>query len=254
MIRRHTLLLLLLVLGPALGLVAYDVNAQPGLVDVLTVSETSDETETWSISLQVLLFMTVLSVLPALLMTMTSFTRIVIVLAILRQGLGTQQTPSNSILIGIALILTAYVMAPVAMEIETQAVRPYVEETISATEALQAGTEPLKNFMLNHTRESDLTLFADLAGRDAVDSPSEVPFTLLLPAYVTSELKAAFTIGFILLIPFLIIDLVVASVLMSVGMVMLSPLIISLPFKIMLFVLVDGWSLVMTVVAGSFLA
>ena len=241
------------IVGLLLLLAGTVVEAQPTL-DLLTVSEGGEQSATWSVSLQVLVFMTVLSILPALLMTMTAFTRIVIVLAILRQGLGTQQTPSNSILIGIALILTGFVMAPVAMEVEQDAVRPYLEQTITASEAFEAGAQPIRNFMLGQTREADLALFADLAGRDSIETDGQVPFTLMLPAYVTSELKAAFTIGFVLLIPFLIIDLVVASVLMSVGMVMLSPLIISLPFKIMLFVLVDGWSLVMTVVAGSFFA
>lgn len=241
----------LLAAGLMLALVCPAVHAQPAL-DLLTVSDNGDKTQTWSVSMQVLLFMTVLSVLPALLMTTTSFTRIIIVLAILRQGLGTQQTPSNSILIGIALILTGFVMAPVALDVENQAVRPYLDQTITASEALETGVKPLRKFMLRHTRESDIGLFARLAGSDEIQSPEDVSFTLLLPAYVTSELKTAFQMGFVLLIPFLIIDLVVASVLMSVGMVMLSPLIISLPFKIMLFVLVDGWSLVMTVVAGSF--
>jgi flagellar biosynthetic protein FliP len=239
--------------GLALGLFAAAAPAQPAL-DLLTITGTGGQAQTWSVSLQVLLFMTVLSVLPALLMTMTSFTRIVIVLAILRQGLGTQQTPSNSILVGIALILTAFVMSPVFLEIRDSAVQPYVEETITAGEALAAGIAPLREFMLNHTLETDLLLFGELSGEDEFASRDEVPLTLLMPAFLTSELKTAFFTGFVLLIPFLIIDLVVASVLMSVGMVMLSPLIISLPFKIMLFVLVDGWSIVMSVIARSFVS
>jgi len=222
-------------------------------LDLLTMTANADQTQTWSISLQVLLFMTVLSVLPALLMTMTSFTRIVIVLAILRQGLGTQQTPSNSILVGIALILTAFVMAPVFTQVRAEAVQPYLDQTITAEEALAKGVQPLREFMLDNTLETDLSLFAGLAGSDGFASRGDVPLTLLMPAFLTSELKTAFFTGFVLLIPFLIIDLVVASVLMSVGMVMLSPLIISLPFKIMLFVLVDGWAIVMTVIARSFM-
>lgn len=237
--------------GVALGCAALDASAQPAL-DLLTVSDAGEDGSTWSVSLQVLLFMTVISVLPALLMTMTSFTRIIIVLAILRQGLGTQQTPSNVILIGIALIMTGFIMAPVFQEVNEAAVQPYMAETISATEALDAAKEPFREFMLYHTRADDIALFASLADVEEFDSAAEVPFTLLLPAYVTSELKTAFIIGFCLLIPFLIIDLVVASVLMSVGMVMLSPLIISLPFKIMLFVFIDGWSLIMTVIASTF--
>jgi len=223
-------------------------------LDLLTVAANADQSQTWSISLQVLLFMTVMSVLPALLMTMTSFTRIVIVLAILRQGLGTQQTPSNSILVGIALILTAFVMSPVFVEVRTAAVQPYLDQTISADEALDKGVLPIREFMLDNTLETDLSLFAGLAGSKDFASREDVPLNLLMPAFLTSELKTAFFTGFVLLIPFLIIDLVVASVLMSVGMVMLSPQIISLPFKIMLFVLVDGWSLVMTVLARSYLS
>lgn len=223
-------------------------------LDLLTVAANADQSQTWSISLQVLLFMTVLSVLPALLMTMTSFTRIVIVLAILRQGLGTQQTPSNSILVGIALILTAFVMHPVFVEVRAEAVQPYLDETITADEALDKGALPVREFMLDNTLETDLSLFAGLAGSKDFASRDDVPLTLLMPAFLTSELKTAFFTGFVLLIPFLIIDLVVASVLMSVGMVMLSPQIISLPFKIMLFVLVDGWSLVMTVLARSYMS
>jgi flagellar biosynthetic protein FliP len=223
-------------------------------LDLLTVAANADQSQTWSISLQVLLFMTVLSVLPALLMTMTSFTRIVIVLAILRQGLGTQQTPSNSILVGVALILTAFVMSPVFVEVRAEAVQPYLDRTITAEEALDKGVLPIREFMLDNTLETDLSLFAGLASSNDFASRDEVPMTLLMPAFLTSELKTAFFTGFVLLIPFLIIDLVVASVLMSVGMVMLSPLIISLPFKIMLFVLVDGWSIVMTVVARSYMS
>jgi flagellar biosynthetic protein FliP len=226
-------------------------SAQPAL-DLLTITQASEESSTWSVSLQVLMFMTVLSVLPALLMTMTSFTRIIIVLAILRQGLGTQQTPSNSVLIGISLILTGFIMAPVFQQVNEEAVQPYLNETMTAVEAFDAAKQPFRDFMVYHTRGRDLEMFAALARVDDIDSYETVPFSLLLPAYITSELKTAFIIGFCLLIPFLIIDLVVASALMSVGMVMLSPLIISLPFKIMLFVFIDGWSLVMTVIASTF--
>lgn len=222
-------------------------------MEFLTVSDGSGGTETYSVTLQVLLLMTALSVLPALLISMTSFTRLIIVLAILRQGLGTQQTPSNQILIGIALFLTFFVMAPVAERVQTDAITPYLAEQLAPGEALAAAAAPVREFMLAQTREADLTLFAGMRDDGATyETPADVPFSLLLPAFVTSELKTAFQIGFLLLIPFLIIDLVVASVLMSMGMVMLSPLIISLPFKIMLFVLVDGWSLVMSTLVGSF--
>jgi flagellar biosynthetic protein FliP len=244
----------------ALGLLwAEPVHAQSAqtAMDLLTVSDDSGATQTYSVTLQVLLLMTALSVLPALLISMTSFTRLIIVLAILRQGLGTQQTPSNQIMIGIALFLTLFVMAPVAEQIHADAITPYLEAQLGPEEAVAAAAKPVREFMLAQTREADLGLFAGMRSSvdaDAVDyaSPDEVPFSLLLPAFVTSELKTAFQIGFLLLIPFLIIDLVVASVLMSMGMVMLSPLIISLPFKIMLFVLVDGWSLVMSTLVGSF--
>lgn len=232
-------------------LVTSGAHAQAAL-DLLTVTGGEEGAQTYSVSLQVLLFMTALSVIPALLITMTSFTRIIIVLAILRQGLGTQQTPSNQVMLGIALFLTMFIMAPVGDRVYQDAITPYVAEELAPMQALQAASEPVREFMLAHTRETDLAMFASLGGLEPFQDTSEVPFTLLLPAFVTSELKTAFQIGFLLLIPFLIIDLVVASVLMSMGMVMLSPLIISLPFKIMLFVLVDGWSLVMTTLAGSF--
>lgn len=231
-------------------------HAQPAeaqsTMQLLTVTGTEDGAQTYSVTLQVLLLMTALSILPALLISMTSFTRIIVVLAIMRQGLGTQQTPSNQIMIGIALFLTLFVMAPVGEQIHTDAIKPYLAEELAAADALEAAARPVREFMLAQTRESDLAMFASMSAADQFESPDAVPFSLLLPAFVTSELKTAFQIGFLLLIPFLIIDLVVASVLMSMGMVMLSPLIISLPFKIMLFVLVDGWSLVMSTLVGSF--
>ncbi len=239
-----------LVAALLLGVVPGDALAQS--VELLQITGTEDGEQSMSVSLQVLLFMTVLSLLPALLMTMTAFTRIIIVLSILRQGLGTQQTPNNQVLIGIALFLTFFVMSPVIDSINTNALQPYLAEEIAPQEAVEAGIQPVREFMLAHTRESDLVLFANMSGHEGFEGPEDVPMSLLVPAFLTSELKTAFQIGFLLLIPFLIIDLVVASVLMSMGMVMLSPLIISLPFKIMLFVLVDGWSLVMTTLAGSF--
>jgi flagellar biosynthetic protein FliP len=238
----------LLLLAPA----AQAQQAGQAGLDLLTVTGGSEGDQTYTVSLQVLMFMTALSVLPALLITTTAFTRIIIVLAILRQGLGTQQTPNNQVLLGIALFLTAFIMAPVGDRVYREAITPYLEQGMAAGDAVGAATAPVREFMLAHTRETDLAMFAGLGGYDQFNDAQEVPLTLLLPAFVTSELKTAFQIGFLLLIPFLIIDLVVASVLMSMGMVMLSPLIISLPFKIMLFVLVDGWSLVMTTLAGSF--
>jgi flagellar biosynthetic protein FliP len=226
-------------------------HAQAG-IDLLTVTNGNGESQSFSVSLQVLLMMTALSILPALLITMTSFTRIVIVLAILRQGLGTQQTPSNQVMIGLAFFLTLFVMMPVAEEVNERAVTPYLSDTLAPMDALREASHPVRRFMLAQTRETDIAMFASMSSVPRVDAPEDVPFSILLPAFVTSELKTAFQIGFLLLIPFLIIDLVVASVLMSMGMVMLSPLIISLPFKIMLFVLVDGWSLVMSTLVDSF--
>jgi flagellar biosynthetic protein FliP len=227
--------------------------AGPGMA-ALTVVPTGTGGETWSLSIQVLALMTALSLLPAALISMTSFTRIIIVLAILRQALGTAQTPSNQILIGLSLFLTVFVMSPVLGEIYNDGVKPYLDEQISSEQALQKSAGPLRGYMFDQTRESDLDMFAGIAHYDeaALESRDAVPFTLLVPAYVTSELKTAFQIGFLVLIPFLVIDLVVASVLMSMGMMMLSPMIISLPFKIMLFVLVDGWALIMGTLASSF--
>lgn len=225
--------------------------ADPGLA-AIKVEPDANGGETWSISLQVLALMTALSFLPAGLMMMTSFTRIIIVLAILRQAIGTMQTPSNQILIGLALFLSFFVMVPVFDDVYDNALKPYMAEELPPKDALARAAEPFRNFMLGQTRETDLELFADISQAEPVEAETEVPFSLLLPAFVTSELKTAFQIGFLILIPFLVIDLVVASLLMSMGMMMLSPMIISLPFKIMLFVLIDGWTLVMGTLASSF--
>jgi flagellar biosynthetic protein FliP len=199
--------------------------------------------------------MTALTLLPAALLMMTSFTRIIIVLAILRQALGAGATPSNQILLGLALFLTLFVMAPVFNHLNQEALQPYLGDQMDPQQALEKAEAPLKDFMLAQTRESELGLFVRLSGGEALASPEAVPFSVLVPAFVTSELKTAFQIGFLIFIPFLIIDLVVASVLMAMGMIMLSPLVISLPFKLiklMLFVLVGGWSLVMGTLASSF--
>lgn len=219
---------------------------------LLTATPAAGGGTTYSMSIQILALMTVLAFLPAALIMMTSFTRIVIVLAILRQGLGTAQTPSNQILVGLALFLSLFIMLPVFQQSYQKAVKPYMAGKMQAEQALETAAGPLRKFMLQQTRKSDLALFTHLSGRNKLRSPKTVPFSLLVPAFVTSELKTAFQIGFLILIPFLVIDLVVASVLMSMGMVMLSPMIISLPFKLMLFVLVNGWSLVMGTLASSF--
>ncbi len=227
------------------------VMADTGML-ALTVSPTSDGGETYTLPIQILALMTVLTLLPAGLMMMTSFTRIIIVLAILRQALGTAQTPTTQTLVGLALFLTIFIMMPVFEASYEAGVKPYMEEKIEAEEALEKSVEPFRKFMLAQTRDSDLNLFASLSDNEAIESYDDVPLSMLLPAFVTSELKTAFQIGFMIFIPFLIIDLVVASVLMAMGMMMLSPLIISLPFKLMLFVLVDGWALIMGTLASSF--
>jgi flagellar biosynthetic protein FliP len=225
--------------------------ADPGLA-AITVSNGPGGSQTYSVSIQVLLFMTALTLLPAALMMTTAFTRIIIVMAILRQALGTAQTPSNQILLGLALFLTFFVMAPVFNKANEEGLQPYLEKQIPAEEAVKRAAEPFRHFMLKQTREADLALFVRLSGRDGLKEGEAVPFTILVPAFVTSELNTAFQIGFLLYIPFLIIDLVVASVLMAMGMMMLSPMIISFPFKLMLFVLVDGWALIMGALASSF--
>jgi flagellar biosynthetic protein FliP len=221
---------------------------------ILKITPDADGVQNISVSLQILFIMTLLTFIPAIFMMTTAFTRIIVVMAILRQAIGMQQTPSNQILIGLALFLTFFVMAPVFKEVNEQAIQPYMNEEIMPFEALKKAVIPMRDFMLKQTRETDLELFKGLAGyEDADQSVDELPLTVLVPAFVTSELKTAFQIGFLLFIPFLIIDLVVASVLMAMGMMMLSPLIISLPFKIMLFVLVDGWALVIGSLAKSFI-
>jgi flagellar biosynthesis protein FliP len=221
-------------------------------IEAVTVTTTKQGGQTYSVTIQILALMTLLTVLPALLLTMTSFTRIMIVLSLLRQALGTGQAPSNQVLLGLSLFLTIFIMMPVFEKVNTEAVQPYLEEKIDVTTALTKASEPFRQFMLKQTREADLELFIKISGNPELQSAEDVPFSLLLSAYVTSELKTAFQIGFLIFLPFLIIDLVVASVLMSMGMMMLSPMIVSLPFKIMLFVLADGWSLIMEMLAASF--
>jgi flagellar biosynthetic protein FliP len=225
--------------------------AAPG-IEALTLTTNKQGGQTYSVTIQILALMTLMTVLPALLLTMTSFTRIIIVLSLLRQALGTGQAPSNQVLLGLSLFLTIFIMMPVLEKVNSEAVQPYLEEKIDVTTALTKASEPFRQFMLKQTREADLELFIRISGKAELQSAEDVPFSLLLPAYVTSELKTAFQIGFLIFLPFLIIDLVVASVLMSMGMMMLSPMIVSLPFKIMLFVLADGWSLILEMLAASF--
>jgi flagellar biosynthetic protein FliP len=226
-------------------------SAEPGL-PALTVQTAAGGAQTYSLTLQVLLLMTAVTLLPAILLMMTAFTRIVIVLGILRQAIGAGNTPPNQVLLGLALFLTLFVMSPVVESINQDAYKPYSAGTIEASVALDRALVPLKKFMLDQTRESDIATFVRISGGKGYATPQDVPLMILVPSFVTSELKTAFLIGFLIFIPFVIIDLVVASVLMSMGMVMLSPVLISLPFKLMLFVLVDGWSLVMGTLASSF--
>lgn len=222
-----------------------------GGLPALTVQNTGSG-QTWSLSLQIVALMTVLTLLPAALLMMTSFTRIVIVLSFLRQALATQSTPPNQVIIGLSLFLTLFVMTPVFNRAYQDGIKPYMEHQLSAEQALPAAAAPFKRFMLDQTRDADLQLFTRLAKQQPYASKDAVPFRVAMPAFLTSELKTAFQMGFLLFIPFLVIDIVVASVLMSMGMAMVSPSIISLPFKIMLFVMVDGWSLLIGTLAGSF--
>ena len=241
----------LLIIGGAFCFVESPALAAAG-IEAVTVSTGKQGGQTYTVTIQILALMTMLTVLPALLLTMTSFTRIMIVLSLLRTALGTGQAPSNQVLLGLSLFLTIFIMMPVFDKVNSEAVQPYLEEKIDVNVAINKASEPFRQFMLKQTRESDLELFIRISGKAEIESAENVPFSLLLPAFVTSELKTAFQIGFLIFIPFLIIDLVVASVLMSMGMMMLSPMIISLPFKIMLFVLADGWSLIMEMLAASF--
>ncbi|MGY1489767.1 flagellar type III secretion system pore protein FliP [Methylobacillus pratensis] len=243
----HVLLSLALLGLPLLGHAA-----EPGGLGLINSQPAAGGGQNYSLSIQTLILLTSLSFLPAALLMMTGFTRIIIVLSLLRQALGTQSSPPNQVLVGLALFLTFFVMGPVFERIYTEAYQPFDEERISMQEAMVRGSIPLKEFMLKQTRESDLALFFKMSRTDAVATPEEVPLRVLVPAFVTSELKTAFQIGFAIFIPFLIIDMVVASILMSMGMMMVSPAIVALPFKLMLFVLVDGWQLLLGSLAQSF--
>ncbi len=251
MMRHTTNTFLKVMVGLVLLLVSSNAVWAASGLPALTV-QGSGQGQSYSLTLQVLILMTAITFLPAIVLMMTSFTRIVIVLTLLRQAIGAGTSPPNQVLIGLSLFLTLFVMGPVIDRINTDAVQPYMAGTLEGTQALEKGVAPLKSFMLEQTRESDIATFVKIAGQQAYNTPDEVPMRILVPAFVTSELKTAFQIGFMIFIPFVIIDLVVASVLMSMGMMMLSPMMISLPFKIMLFVLVDGWTLVVSTLASSF--
>ncbi len=235
----------------ALALPALALAAPAGL-PALTSAPAAGGGQTYTLSLQTLLLLTALSFLPAAMLMMTSFTRIIIVLSLLRHALGTQSSPPNQVLIGLSLFLTLFVMGPTLDKIYVEAYQPLSENRITMTEAMDKGATPLRAFMLRQTRETDLALFVRISGSAELKSPADIPMRVLIPAYITSELKTAFQIGFAVFIPFLIIDMVVASVLMSMGMMMVSPAIVALPFKIILFVLVDGWNLLIGSLAQSF--
>ena len=228
-------------------------QAQTGQVPPLNITITPPATEEdLAVPLQILLLLTLLTFLPALLIAMTSFARIVVVLSFLRQALGIQQMPPNQVLIGLALFLTLFIMAPVGEEIRVQALQPYLSHQITTQVALERALVPLREFMFAQTREKDLLLFMEIAKHPRPKNRAEVPTTALIPAFIISELKTAFQIGFLLYVPFLILDLVVSSILLSMGMLMLPPVLISLPFKVMLFVVVDGWNLVIGSLVRSF--
>ncbi|WP_448546825.1 flagellar type III secretion system pore protein FliP [Thalassotalea fusca] len=221
-------------------------------LSAIKLTTNPDGSQEYSVTLQILIFMTALSFIPAAIIMMTSFTRIVVVMAILRQAFGLQQTPSNQVIIGLTLFLTLFIMTPVYNQVDEIAIQPYLAEQLTSVEAINKAKEPVRAFMLEQTRIKDLDTLASMAGIEEVDQPTDLPMTVIIPAFVISELKTAFQIGFMLFIPFLIIDLVVASILMAMGMMMLSPMIVSLPFKLMLFVLVDGWNLVIGTLATSY--
>ena len=246
--RKNTLITVLLLVG----LLVLAPWAQAQGIPMLNVSNAKGGQQ-YSLTLQLLALMTTLTLLPSMLVMMTSFVRIIIVLSLLRQALGTGQTPPNMVLVGLALFLTLFIMSPVFDSIYQNALLPYMNGSMPFEKALALAEAPVRNFMTLQTREDDITMFMQIAQKKEVTSAAEVPFTTLMPAFITSELKSAFTIGFMIYIPFVVIDLIVASVLMSMGMMMLSPMIISMPFKLMLFVLVDGWSLMMGSLASSFI-
>ena len=230
---------------------AQDLSAL-GLPALTTATGENGQT-TYSLSLQILLLMTALTVLPSLVLGMTAFTRIIIVLSILRQALGTQQTPPNQVLIAIALFLSFYIMSPIFDVLYVETLTPYLDGNLSTEMAMSQGLSVLKEFMVSNTRVDTLNMFADLSDVGPFDDKQAIPISIVLPAFITSELKTAFEIGFLIFLPFLVIDMVIASILMSLGMMMLSPMLISLPFKLLLFVLVDGWSMTVGSLSATFL-
>lgn len=239
-------MLIVMVLLPAPGF------AQSGGLPAFNVTSGAEGEQTYSLSLQILALMSGLAILPSLLLGMTAFTRIIIVLSIMRQALGTQQTPPNQVLISIALFLTIYIMTPTFQVIYDTAVSPYLDGNMDPLTAIEVGGNILREFIILNTREAELAMFAEMAGDAPYEDNDDVPYTVLMPAFITSELKTAFQIGFLIFLPFLVIDLVIASILMALGMMMLSPMIISLPFKLLLFVLVDGWAVMIGSLAATY--
>ncbi|HRD33444.1 MAG TPA: flagellar type III secretion system pore protein FliP [Rhodocyclaceae bacterium] len=236
----------------AVGLLALPLAAGAQGLPAITTASAAGGGTTYSLTVQTLLLLTALSFLPAMLLMMTCFTRIIIVFSLLRTAMGTQTSPPNQVLLGLALFLTFFIMAPIAERIYTDAYEPMSTGAIPFEEAVVRASVPIKGFMLNQVRENDLALFTRLSDTAPVDKAEDLPMRVVIPAFVTSELKTAFQIGFVIFLPFLIIDMLVASVLMSMGMMMMSPVIVSLPFKIMLFVLVDGWTLLIGSLVQSF--
>ena len=233
------------------SLITSPVFSQTGL-PLLNINENPAGGTDYSLTLQVVILMTVLTLLPSLLIMMTSFVRIIIVMSLLRQAIGTAQTPPNIVLVGISLFLTFFIMSPILQTVYNDAAIPYIEEELPAEEAIEIALEPIRTFMVTQTREDDLMIFSDIGEYEYDGVEENIPLNVLIPSFMTSELKTAFTIGFLIYIPFVIIDLIVASILMSMGMMMLSPMMISMPFKLMLFVLADGWILIMQSLTASF--
>ena len=242
-----------LLVGSFLSTWASGVHAQSTPDPLLSLQLSGSEgSEPWSIGIRILVLLTVLSLAPALLTLLTSFTRLIIVLGLLRQAMGTMHAPPNQVVVGLALFMTMFIMMPVWEEIRVQAINPYLEEQVEQEEAIQRAMTPVREFMMRQVREKDLMLFVEIAGDTQIKSPEDVPLHVLIPAFVTSELRTAFQIGFLIYVPFLVIDMIVASILMSMGMMLLPPVMISLPFKLVLFVLADGWFLIVGSLMKSF--
>jgi len=252
MSRRAFATVVMLALTLVLAMLPADAATAQAVLPALAIKTAADGVQTYSLSLQILILMTVLTLLPAILLAMTAFTRIIIVLSILRQALGMTTTPSNQVLTGLALFMTFFIMSSTIEQSYGNGIKPYMDGQLAGEVALDRTMRPLKKFMLAQTRETDLQMFTKLSGRTQFATPDDVPLSVLIPTFMTSELKTAFQIGFMVFIPFMVIDLVVASVLMSMGMMMLSPVLVSMPFKLMLFVVVDGWTLLMGTLASSF--